>query len=307
MADVDDMHQGILIAFGWDQWRTNKAGIGNECTHWIYAALLEARALDFDRALHIAQTGQHYTWGRRITPDASINGDIVQFNNYRNKFTFCFRDDSGGWRWLEREYVRGPLHTAMVGIDQRATFRGQHLLLESHLHQPGVARMTIRENRVYDDNFAVALTAQEFASLRGTTTWPATVDMSDSESIARNVIWLRLRDDHPFPIRDADAAINQLMGRHMPRLGRDVAVLCRLRTSGEIRFFRPQQSPARLAMDARAFEAEKKRLIAMMIRDGRPGDGATPGHPLDEFGSDNKQVRVHDHRFDWHFSGASAH
>jgi hypothetical protein len=50
----------------------------------------------------------------------------------------------------------------------------------------------------------------------------------------------------------------------------DIAVLCRLKTSGEIRFFRSQQSPARLAMDAAAFRAEKQRVIAMMIRSGRP-------------------------------------
>jgi hypothetical protein len=307
MTDVDAAHQRILSAFGWAQWRTNRAGIGNECTHWIYAALLEARALDYDRALHINQTGLYYTWGRRIVPDVALAGDIVQFNNYRNKFTFCFRDNLGGWRWLESEHIRGPLHTAMVAITQSHTFKGQHLLLESHLHQPGVARMTTRDNRVYDDNFAVALTTQEFASLRGTTTWPASVDTSDSESLTRNVIWLKLRDDHPFPMHDADAAIQQLMRQHAPRLSPDIAALCRVRTSGEIRFFRPQQSPARLAMDNAAFRAEKQRVIAMMFRSGRPGDRATPGHPLDEYGSDNKQIRAHDHRFDWQFSAATAH
>jgi hypothetical protein len=231
----------------------------------------------------------------------------VQFNNYRNKFTFCFRDNRGGWRLLEREYIRGPLHTAMVAITQSHTFKGQHLLLESHLHQPGVARMTIRSNRVYDDNFAVALSKQEFASLQGTATWPASIDTSDSDSLARNVTWLTLRDDHPFPMHDADAATHALMRLHTPRLDPDIVVLCRLKTSGEIRFFRPQQSDARLAMDAAAFQAEKQRVIAMMIRSGRPGDSATPGHPLDEYGSDNKQIRVHDDRFDWHFNAATRH
>jgi hypothetical protein len=199
-------------------------------------------------------------------PDAALAGDIVQFNNYRNKFTFCFRDNRGGWRWLEREYIRGPLHTAMVAITQSHTFKGQHLLLESHLHEPGVARMTIRSNRVYDDNFAVALTTQEFASLQGTTTWPASVDNFDSDSLARNVIWLTLRDDHPFPMHEADAAIHNIMLGHMPRLSPDIVMLCRLK-------------------------AEKQRVMDMMIRSGRPGDRDTPGHPLDEYGSDNKMIR----------------
>jgi hypothetical protein len=42
---------------------------------------------------------------------------------------------------------------------------------------------------------------------------------------------------------------------------------------------------------------EKADLIHKMIRGGRRG-----GNPdQDEFGGDNKKVRLHDHRFDWSF------
>ena len=301
MTDVDATHQGILPTFGWDQWRTNRAGIGNECTHWIYAALLEARALDYDPVQHIAQTGNRYTWGRHIQPQASIAGDIVQFRDYRNRFTFWFRDEG---RWLTHEFLRGPMHTAMVAIAQNHTFDGQHLLLESHLHQPGVARMTLRENRVYDDNFAVALTTEQFNRVRQTVSWPASVDSRDAVSLARGVTWLRLRDSNRFAMHDADAAFRRILHGQAPNIDPDIAFLMRLTTSGEIRFYRPQLSPARLAMNAVQFEAEKQRVIAMMIRSGRPGERAIPGHPLDEYGSDNKAIRVHDRRFDWRFNAA---
>ena len=304
MTDVDAAHQGTLSAFGWDQWRTNRAGIGNECTHWIYAALLEARALDHDPAQHIAQTGNHYTWGRSVQAAPALAGDIVQFRNYRNRFTFWFRDEG---RWLSHEFLRGPMHTAMVAITQSHTFDGQHLLLESHLHQPGIARMTIRENRVYDDNFAIALTTPQFNSLRGTTVWPASVNFRDAESLARNVVWRGLRDSHRFAIHDADAAFRRIMHGQAPNIDPEIAVLCRLMTLGEIRFYRPQLSRARLAMNAAQFEAEKQRVIAMMIRSGRPGDRPSDNHPLDEYGSDNRQVRLRDHRFDWHFNATAVH
>lgn len=304
MPDVDLEHQGILPAFGWDQWRSNPAGIGNECTHWIYAALLEARALDHDRHLHISQVGSHYTWGRRIEPASALAGDIVQFRNYVNRFLFWFRDEG---RWLSHDFVRGPMHTAMVAIPQSATFEGQHLLLESHLHQPGVARMTIRENRVYDANFAAALTTAQLTRVRGTVSWRASVDTSDPVDLARHVTWLRMRDNYPFSTHDADIAFQKIMHGRAPNIDPDIAFLFRLRTTGEIRFYRPQQSRERLAMDDAAFQAEKDRLIAMMIRSGRPGDRPSPDHPLDDYGSDNKRVRERAHYFNWRFNTSVSH
>src|SRR6266849_3785461 len=61
MTDIDSSHRRILTRFGVYQMTNNPAGIGNECTHWIYAALFEARALDHDKALKIGQGG--IPWG----------------------------------------------------------------------------------------------------------------------------------------------------------------------------------------------------------------------------------------------------
>ncbi len=66
MTDIDSSHRRILTRFGVYQMTNNPAGIGNECTHWIYAALFEARALDHDKALKIGQGGIPYTWGRPV-------------------------------------------------------------------------------------------------------------------------------------------------------------------------------------------------------------------------------------------------
>ena len=297
MADVDLMHQRMLSAFGWGQWRSNHAGIGNECTHWVYAALLEARALD--SGLGIQQQHDPYTWGRLIPSSEMIAGDILQLNNFVNIFQFAFIEPSP-WRMLPSlRLARSPRHTAMCGITQSHTFDGQHLVLESHLHMPGYARMTIREGRIYVASFSLAMTARQFAAARADGTIPADLDLNDNYALANKPGWLRLRDNCAIDDHVASAAFHRMAHSHDPVLPSDVAFLFRIHTTGQLRCFRPQASPARLAMDATAFAAEKRRLIAMMIRSGRHGDTPSRRHPLDEFDSDNKRLRVHDHFFDW--------
>src|SRR4051812_34594871 len=85
MTDIDERHRRILTDFAVYQMKFNPAGIGNECTHWIYAALFEARALDHDRVLHIAQTLPHYTWGRIVSTSDVQRGDIAQFHGFQNR------------------------------------------------------------------------------------------------------------------------------------------------------------------------------------------------------------------------------
>src|SRR3974377_1811586 len=92
MTDIDSSHRRMLTRFGVYQMTNNPAGIGNECTHWIYAALFEARALDEDKALKIRQSGIPYTWGRPITADAAQPGDIAQFHGLKNTF-FVYQTD----------------------------------------------------------------------------------------------------------------------------------------------------------------------------------------------------------------------
>jgi len=66
---------------------------------------------------------------------------------------------------------------------------------------------------------------------------------------------------------------------------------------GYLRFYCPQHSPERLAMNDSQIADEKAHLIDRLIKGGRAGGAASE----DEFGSDNKKVRLHDHRFDWSF------
>jgi hypothetical protein len=305
MADLDSAHQDILPTFGWQQWKSNRAGIGNECTHWIYAALLEARALDTDRALHIQQARDHYTWGRAIEPRDMIAGDILQFKDFRNEFSFYFKEADGGWRVETFSLLRGPLHTAMCAITQSHTFNGQFLVLESHLHDPAYAVMTIRDSRVYNANFSISMTTAQFARAKTDGTFANDLDWSDRRALAVKPAWLRIRDRFETDDAKAAAAFQRMARRQDPKLGDDVAFMMRLHTTGRVRFFRPQASPARLAMDAAAFAAEKARVIAMMIRSGRPGEAETRTHSLDQYDSDNKRARVRDHYFDWKFSPAS--
>src|SRR5215472_7913526 len=145
MAELDNDHRRILTDFAIYQMKSNPAGIGNECTHWIYAALFEARALDHDRALGISQTGAHFTWGRLVDRDKVQRGDIAQFHGFKNTF-FIYQTTSSGFSKLTSTQVRGPNHTGMV-LTLPST--GAYYQLESHLHHPGIARMTIRGNTIY--------------------------------------------------------------------------------------------------------------------------------------------------------------
>src|SRR5262245_50619595 len=155
MTDIDSSHRRILTGFGIDQMINNPAGIGNECTHWIYAALFEARALDHDRHLHIGQRGIPYTWGRPVTVEAAQPGDIAQFHNFRNTFFVYQTDDSGGASFMSATKTRGPNHTGMVHIT-RPGAPGAYYQLESHIHQTGTPLMKVRGNTIYYQSFAIA-------------------------------------------------------------------------------------------------------------------------------------------------------
>src|SRR5262249_51796679 len=127
MTDVDSNHRRMLTQFGIFQMNSNAAGIGNECTHWIYASLFEVRALDRDRQLHIGQSRPPYTWGRRIGAHAVQRGDIAQFHNFRNTF-FIYQSNGSTSSWKDRTAIRGPNHTGMVIVTPRS---GAYMQLES--------------------------------------------------------------------------------------------------------------------------------------------------------------------------------
>lgn len=295
MTDIDASKQALLTQFGVYQMTNNPAGIGNECTHWIYAALFEARALDHDRALHIAQRGIPYTWGRRIEAAAALRGDIAQFHNFRNDF-FIYVPDSQGWRIHTATKVRGPNHTGMVFTQPRA---GAYYQLESHIHQHGVPLMSIRGATIYYESFAIAIPTSAFASVSGSQDWPSSVNPLDAADLMERVGWTQLRAAYSISPAKAEAAVRQIRHGHTPKVdGAEISVLFRVHTIGHHRFYRPQASAARLAMTPDQITTEKAAVIRAMIAGGRTGHSASE----DEFGGDNKRARIHAHRFDWTFT-----
>jgi hypothetical protein len=321
MTDIDSSHRRLLTRFGVFQMTNNPAGIGNECTHWIYAALFEAGALDHDRHhkkgdghFNIGQSGIPYTWGRPITADAAQPGDIAQFHGFKNTFFVYQTDGSGGSSWLSATKIRGPNHTGMVYIAPRS---GTYYQLESHLHQAGETVMRVRGNTIYYESFALALSADDVKKLKGSQSWPSDVKTSDMDDMLERVDWVGMRDKPSaaitrdklsIPMKTADTLIarvkqNDQLARHNKNLlpievdKTEVALLFVVHTTGDLRFYCPQQSPARIAMNDSQLADEKNALIHSLIKGGRAGGKADE----DEFGGDNKKVRLHDHRFDWSF------
>jgi hypothetical protein len=326
MTDIDSSHREILTQFGVYEMTNNPAGIGNECTHWIYAALFEARALDQDKPFkkgdghfNISQSGIPYTWGRPITADAAQPGDIAQFRNFKNTFFVYQTDGSGGWTTLSTSKFRGPDHTGMVFRPPRS---GVYFQLESHIHQKGQALMRVRGNTIYYESFAIALSADDLKQLKGSQSWPSDVDTSDLDDMIERVDWVGMRDKpsvvatrdrlsismHAADMLTARIKQNDHLAPHKRPLlpievnNTAVAFLFIVHTTGDLRFFCPQQSSERLAMDDGQLEDDKADLIHMMKIGGRPG-----GKPNeDDYGGDNKKVRLHDHRFGWSFPQPSS-
>jgi hypothetical protein len=298
MTDVDANHRRILTAFGVDQMQFNPAGIGNECTHWIYAALFEARALDTDRTLHIAQRPPHYTWGRVVGANEVQRGDIAQFHGFANQFFIFQAGSSGRSSWMTNNQIRGPNHTGMVFIVPRS---GAYYQLESHLHQSDTTRMRVRGNTIYYQSFAIALSASDLQQMQASAAWPAIVDTGDITDMLERIDWVGMRQQHSLDMLTADRLVRRI--RHgtssaaIKAGGNDVACLCVIHASGYLRFSCPQASIVRLGMNATQLATEQADLIHKMIRGGRHGGLATE----DEFGGDNKAQRLHDHRFDWSF------
>jgi hypothetical protein len=295
MTDIDSTKRRILTSFGSYQMKTNPAGIGNECTHWIYAALFEARALDHDHALHIGQGGMPYTWGRNVAPMAAHPGDIAQFHNFQNQFFVYLPDGTGGMRYMTTSRIRGPNHTGMLFTIPRA---GAYYQLESHLHEPHIPLMSIRGNTIYYESFAVALSSSAFNAINGSKAWPSDINRFDIDDLLERVDWVGMRANHSITMHQADTEIEKIVHHQTPSIdGADIAVLCHVRSIGHLRFYCPQRSTARLAMTPAQLATEKADLIHRMIRGGRQGHSPNE----DQYGGDNRQRRIHDHRFDWTF------
>lgn len=320
MTDIDSSHRLTLTSFGAYQAIANPAGIGNECTHWIYAALFEARALQTDQHLKkgdghftIGQTGVPKTWGRPITPSAAQPGDIAQFRNFSNTF-FRYQKDvaSGNWDVLntDKPEQRGPDHTGMVFTPPTS---GAYYQLESHLHQPGVPRMRVRRNTIYFESFAIALSAEDLQQI------PSSVNTSDMRDMREHIDWAGMRNKASraaervtlsIPMHTANTLIARIKQNDALRAsnrnllpievhGSEVFFLFVPQAFGELRFYCPQGSDDRLGMDASRLAKEKARVIDILIRTGEEGDDPSG----DAFGDDNKAARIQNGFFDWSYPG----
>jgi len=297
MAELDNAHRRILTDFAVSQMNSNPAGIGNECTHWVYAALFEARALDSDRALGISQSGPHYTWGRLVDADKVQRGDIAQFHDFKNTF-FIYQNTSTGFTALTSSQVRGPNHTGMVMTVPRD---GTYYQLESHLHHAGIARMTVRGNTIYYESFAIALSAKDLAEVQKTSAWPASIKTNDIEDMLERIDWVGMRDKYSMDLKAADHAVKRLKHTLSAPVkkanGDDVVCLLVVHADGYLRFSSPQASPSRLKMNTVQLADEKAHLIHTLVKGGRTGGSPTE----DQYAGDNKKQRLYDHRFDWSY------
>jgi hypothetical protein len=297
MTDIDEKQRQILTAFGVYQMRTNPGGIGNECTHWIYAALFEARALEHDRDLHIDQGQRPLTWGRPVQAAAARIGDITQFQDFRTNY-FVYRPDTVGQPlWTHGHKTRRPDHTGMIIIKPPKS--GTFFELESHLHQQGKAVMSIRHNQIFYDSFSIAISTSNYDRVkRRGVFWPANIDPLNDDELLNRVFWDELRDDFEITAKEAHEFIRMINHHQTPKLGgKEMAVVFQVQSTGHLKFYRPQKSDHRLRMSADQLAKEKSELIKRMITGAREGHEKTE----DAFGGDNKQQRSEDHRFDWNF------
>jgi hypothetical protein len=298
MSDIDAAHRSILTDFATQQMNLNPAGIGNECTHWIYAALFEAGALDTDATLKIAQTLPHFTWGTVVSSNDHVQvGDIAQFHGFQNNFFIYLADTAGNSNWLEHTYIRGPNHTGMVSVTPK---NGAYWQFESHITDPPETHMHVRRNIIYYDNFAIALSPDDLKKQRGTSAWPADVNTADIKDMRERVDWTGMRQKFSLDLLTAttlQAQVKRSSSSTPTVKGQEIACLFIVRSTGYLRFSCPQASTARLNMNATQLADEKAKLIHMMIASGRTGGSPTE----DQYGGDNKAQRLHDNRFDWSY------
>ncbi len=199
---------------------------------------------------------------------------------------------------MDKTAIRGQNHTGMVFVTPRS---GAYYQLESHIHQPGTTVMQVRGNTIYFESFAIALSSSDLSAQQGSQSWPSSVNTSDIDDMIERIDWVGMRDQFSIPLPTADALAAKVRRQRsfspIQFNGNDVACLFIVHKIGDLRFYCPQASTARLGMNSDQLAKEKADVIHSMIVGGRSGGRANE----DQYGGDNKRVRLHDHRFDWSF------
>jgi hypothetical protein len=161
--------------------------------------------------------------------------------------------------------------------------------------------MRVRGNTIYYESFAIALSQADLTAQQSSPAWPADVDISNMDAVLERIDWSGMRSKLSTSLAAGDALIPRI--RQNPAApaqldGKTIAVLFVAHCSGNLKFYCPQASAARLAMNDQQFAAEKAKLMGRCERGGRPGGPAD----VDEYGGDNKRVRERNDRFNWSFT-----
>jgi hypothetical protein len=254
------------------QKKTNQSGIGNECTHVVYAALYEVDAMDGASDVNLRGTEANpmvrtsrvpYHWGRRLQAGETRAGDVVQFDDVVQT-VYLYSEAQG--RWFNDVRKRRPHHT---GIMYNGAGGGSFDQYEAHITQTGFTLMEVRVNRIFHETFAVALSDADLNKKSGLVSYIKQY-AGDTGKLFEMVNWSSLRSSHPASVLSANQLKRAFDSGAAPAPG--AAVFFQVNVTGEIRFYRPQVSQRRQRMTRPAERAaEKTRLIGMMRQSGRAG------------------------------------
>jgi hypothetical protein len=283
MADIDPTQRQKLLTFAYNDARSNANGIGNECTHLIYAALFEAGAHDgiMEPSRGIGQSVPPYTWGKEVALAKAQGGDVVQYHGFQNNFNYWNLVPSNWrtWRWDKK---RSPNHTAILF----APTNNYVLELESHLTDASIPKMMTRMGLVFYKAFNIIITDALYRSDQAITSFvddfPSNPDQFATYLTSKGFL------TQPFEtifskclVSDADyKKVSDLVladykaGKQVtpPTYNNSVArFLFQHKPSGQMKAYIPQASSRRMAMNAVQKDAEKQKLIALLIKGGRAG------------------------------------
>lgn len=276
MGDISDTALAGIVQFCEKQKTSNPNGIGNECTHFVYAALFEANAAD--GALEISkktketplvQTSRKpYHWGRKLDPNEAKGGDVVQFDDVvQNIYIYSDADNNATWRHDQR--IRGPMHTGVLAI---GPYHGNFDLYEAHITQDGYNKMQVRTNSVFYESFAIGISKDYLQKNKHPMSLSRYLQehRSDTAALLSSVNWAALRtpshEANPLKEGQLKAAFNSGTAP-LP----DIAIFFQVNVKGSIRLYRPQASLHRQRLTTAERTKEKEKLIKMMKRSGRAG------------------------------------
>ncbi len=102
------------------------------------------------------------------------------------------------------------------------------------------------------------------------------LDTRGSDDLIERADWTGLRANYEISAGEAERAVSKIQHKKTLAIdGADIAVFFRVQSSGHLRFYRPQASGARFAMNADQLNAEKAKLVHTMIVGGRKGHSPT--------------------------------